>query len=130
MSLALGLLLIPVLGFLGQCARIGAVHRDRRLAALRLAGAGPWQVRRIAALESGLACLAGAVVATATVAVPLLPYVTAWAGVVVVAVPVLGRSSARWRCAGWWPIRSGGSGGYGPCAARAGCPVRRPGCSR
>ncbi|WP_328831396.1 ABC transporter permease [Streptomyces sp. NBC_00252] len=89
-SLALGLLLIPVLGFLGQCARIGAVHRDRRLAALRLAGAGPWQVRRIAALESGLACLAGAVLATAAVAVPLLPYATAWAGVVVVAVPVLG----------------------------------------
>ncbi|MCX4811121.1 ABC transporter permease [Streptomyces sp. NBC_01239] len=89
-SLALGLLLIPVLGFLGQCARIGAVHRDRRLAALRLAGAGPWQVRRIAALESGLACLAGAVVATAAVAVPLLPYATPWAGVVVVGVPVLG----------------------------------------
>ncbi|WP_420311708.1 ABC transporter permease [Streptomyces sp. YS-B37] len=89
-SLALGLLLIPVLGFLGQCARIGAVHRDRRLAALRLAGAGPWQVRRIAALESGLACLAGAVLATAAVAVPLLPYATAWAGAVVVAVPVLG----------------------------------------
>ncbi|MEV5525941.1 ABC transporter permease [Streptomyces prunicolor] len=91
-SLALGLLLIPVLGFLGQCARIGAVHRDRRLAALRLAGAGPWQVRRIAALESGLACLAGAVVATAAV-VPLLPPpATDWAGVVLVAVavPVLG----------------------------------------
>jgi len=91
-SLALGLLLIPVLGFLGQCARIGAVHRDRRLAALRLAGAGPWQVRRIAALESGLACLAGAVVATAAV-VPLLPSpATDWAGVVLVAVavPVLG----------------------------------------
>ncbi|MGW0836742.1 ABC transporter permease [Streptomyces prunicolor] len=91
-SLALGLLLIPVLGFLGQCARIGAVHRDRRLAALRLAGSGPWQVRRIAALESGLACLAGAVVATAAV-VPLLPpTATDWAGVVLVAVsvPVLG----------------------------------------
>ena len=91
-SLALGLLLIPVLGFLGQCARIGAVHRDRRLAALRLAGAGPWQVRRIAALESGLACLAGALVATAAV-VPLLPSpATDWAGVVLVAVavPVLG----------------------------------------
>jgi hypothetical protein len=90
-SLALGLLLIPVLGFLGQCARIGAVHRDRRLAALRLAGAAPWQVRRIAALESGLACLAGAVVATAAT-VPLLPYATDWAGVVLVAVavPVLG----------------------------------------
>ncbi|WP_405948051.1 ABC transporter permease [Streptomyces prunicolor] len=91
-SLALGLLLIPVLGFLGQCARIGAVHRDRRLAALRLAGAAPGQVRRIAALESGLACLAGAVVATAAV-VPLLPSpATDWAGVVLVAVavPVLG----------------------------------------
>ncbi|MEV0476451.1 FtsX-like permease family protein, partial [Streptomyces prunicolor] len=87
-SLALGLLLIPVLGFLGQCARIGAVHRDRRLAALRLAGAGPWQVRRIAALESGLACLAGAVVATAAV-VPLLPSpATDWAGVVLVGVAV------------------------------------------
>lgn len=91
-SLALGLLLIPVLGFLGQCARIGAVHRDRRLAALRLAGAAPWQVRRIAALEAGLACLAGAVVATAVV-VPLLPpHATDWAGVVpaALAVPVLG----------------------------------------
>ncbi|MFJ9242447.1 ABC transporter permease [Streptomyces sp. NPDC101776] len=90
-SLALGLLLIPVLGFLAQCARIGAVHRDRRLAALRLAGAAPGQVRRIAALESGLACLAGAVAATAVV-VPLLPYATNWAGVVLVAgaVPVLG----------------------------------------
>ena len=91
-SLALGLLLIPVLGFLGQCARIGAVHRDRRLAALRLAGAAPGQVRRIAALESGLACLAGAAVATAAV-VPLLPpSATDWAGVVLVAVavPVLG----------------------------------------
>lgn len=90
-SLALGLLLIPVLGFLGQCARIGAVHRDRRLAALRLAGATPGQVRRIAALESGLACLAGSAVATAAV-VALLPYATAWAGVVLVAaaVPVLG----------------------------------------
>ncbi|WP_420033689.1 FtsX-like permease family protein [Streptomyces sp. cg28] len=54
------LLLIPVLGFLAQCARVGAVHRDRRLAALRLAGAGPRRVRRIAALEAGLACLAGA----------------------------------------------------------------------
>ncbi|MGW3141930.1 FtsX-like permease family protein [Streptomyces sp. NPDC001139] len=96
-SVALGLLLIPVLGFLGQCARIGAVHRDRRLAALRLAGATPWQTRRIAALESGLACLAGAVPAAA-VAVPLLPHLwrhpapAAWAGIalVAVAVPLLG----------------------------------------
>ncbi|MGW0733595.1 FtsX-like permease family protein [Streptomyces sp. NPDC002851] len=52
-------LLVPVLGFLGQCARIGAVHRDRRLAALRLAGATPRQVRRIAALEVGVSGLLG-----------------------------------------------------------------------
>lgn len=61
---ALLLLLIPVLGFVGQSARLGAVHRDRRPAGLlptglRLAGATPWQVRRIAAAETGLACLAG-----------------------------------------------------------------------
>ncbi|WP_449351259.1 FtsX-like permease family protein [Streptomyces shaanxiensis] len=87
------LLLIPVLGFLGQCARIGAVHRDRRLAALRLAGAGPWQVRRIAALESGPACLAGSVAAAAVFGTLLLllwehPAPAIWAGVVVVPVVV------------------------------------------
>ncbi|WP_240797819.1 FtsX-like permease family protein [Streptomyces sp. F001] len=91
------LLLVPVLGFLGQTARIGAVHRDRRLAGLRLAGATPWQVRRIAALETGLACLLGSMLAAA-VAVPILlsywagPSALAWAGMVAVAlgVPMLG----------------------------------------
>ncbi|MFF0094309.1 ABC transporter permease [Streptomyces canus] len=96
-SVVMGLLLVPVLGFLGQCARIGAVHRDRRLATLRLAGASAWQVRRIAALESGPACLAGSLTAAA-VCVPLLlhlwarPTAFAWTGIalVAVAVPVLG----------------------------------------
>ncbi|MEU5598263.1 ABC transporter permease [Streptomyces sp. NPDC020298] len=95
------LLLVPVLGFLGQCARIGAVHRDRRLAGLRLAGATPAQVRRIAALETGLACLLGSLPATA-VAIPVLlgqwtePTVLAWAGLVLVAlgVPVLGAATS------------------------------------
>jgi hypothetical protein len=94
---ALLLLLVPVLGFLGQCARIGAVHRDRRLASLRLAGASPWQVRRIAALESGLAGLLGSAVATVFGVLLLLTQwsnapARAWAGValVSVAVPVLG----------------------------------------
>ncbi|WP_234443109.1 FtsX-like permease family protein [Streptomyces cellulosae] len=99
--LALLLLLIPVLGFLGQCARIGAVHRDRRLAGLRLAGAAPWQVRRIAALETGLACLLGSVAAT-VVSVALLqrlwdrPTALAWTGVALVAVgvPVLGAAAS------------------------------------
>ncbi|MGW0879328.1 FtsX-like permease family protein [Streptomyces sp. NPDC002671] len=95
--IALLLLLVPVFGFLGQCARIGAVHRDRRLAALRLAGAAPAQVRRIAALESGLACLTGSTVATVFSVLSLLrlwqhPAPLAWAGIALVAalVPVLG----------------------------------------
>ncbi|WP_445524550.1 ABC transporter permease [Streptomyces cyslabdanicus] len=91
------LLLVPVLGFLGQCARIGAVHRDRRTAVLRLAGAEPGRVRQIAALETGLACLLGSALATAGAAAVLVavwerPTTSAWAGMALVAVvvPVLG----------------------------------------
>ncbi|WP_406427147.1 FtsX-like permease family protein [Streptomyces sp. NBC_01589] len=90
------LLLVPVLGFLGQCARIGAVHRDRRMAGLRLAGASPAQVRRIAALESALACLAGSAGGFAVFAAVLTgfghtPPPSAWAAfvVVVLVVPVV-----------------------------------------
>ncbi|WP_055527877.1 hypothetical protein [Streptomyces graminilatus] len=95
--LTLVLLLVPVLGFLGQCARVGAVHRDRRLAGLRLAGAGPAQVRRIAALETGLACLLGSALATVGCVLFLLgawrqPPPLLWPGIALVAaaVPVLG----------------------------------------
>ncbi|MEU4462665.1 FtsX-like permease family protein [Streptomyces sp. NPDC024017] len=94
------LLLLPVLAFLGQCARIGAVHRDRRLAGLRLAGATPWQVRRIAALETGLACLLGSAIATVFFVLLLLrewnrPNALAWAAIalVAVAVPLLGAAA-------------------------------------
>ncbi|GGX10274.1 hypothetical protein GCM10010297_34820 [Streptomyces malachitofuscus] len=98
--LALLLLLVPVLGFLGQCTRIGAVHRDRRLAGLRLTGATPGQVRRIAALETGLTCLLGSAAAT-VVSVPVLaavwerPTVLTWVvlALVAVAVPVLGATA-------------------------------------
>ncbi|MEW2488323.1 FtsX-like permease family protein [Streptomyces sp. NPDC048411] len=90
------LLLVPVLGFLGQCARIGAVHRDRRLAGLRLAGASPAQVRRISALESAFACLAGSAGALAVFAAVLaaaghMPPPVAWVAfvLVVLAVPVV-----------------------------------------
>ncbi|MFF3907117.1 FtsX-like permease family protein [Streptomyces sp. NPDC001848] len=91
------LLLVPVLGFLGQCARIGAVHRDRRLAALRLAGAEPGRVRRIAALETGLTCLVGSALVTGLSVLALLhlwhgaPAVV-WAAfaLVTTAMPVLG----------------------------------------
>ncbi|WP_405812157.1 ABC transporter permease [Streptomyces sp. NBC_01520] len=93
--LALVLLLVPVLGFLGQCARIGAVHRHRRMAAMRLTGASPAQVRRIAAVESAFPSLPGSVAAFAVFVVLLAgaghaPHPAAWAGfvVVVLAVPV------------------------------------------
>ena len=96
MVVTLLLLLVPVLGFLGQCARIGAVHRDRRMAGLRLAGASPAQVRRISALESALACLAGSVGGFAVFAAVLTgsghtPPPSAWAAfvVVVLVVPVV-----------------------------------------
>ncbi|NEC90693.1 ABC transporter permease [Streptomyces sp. SID12501] len=95
--LTLVLLLVPVLGFLGQCARVGAVHRDRRLAALRLAGACAAQVRRIAALETGLACLLGTALATVPCVLFLRgewrqPPALVWFGMALVAaaVPVLG----------------------------------------
>lgn len=94
---ALLLLLVPVLGFLGQCARIGAVHRDRRMAGMRLAGASPAQVRRISALESAPVCLAGSAGGLAVVAVVLAvqghtPPAAAWVAfaVVVLGVPVAG----------------------------------------
>ncbi|MGW6736964.1 FtsX-like permease family protein [Streptomyces sp. NPDC055013] len=94
---ALLMLQVAVLGFLAQCARVGAVHRDRRLAALRLAGATPAQVRRIAALEAGLACLTGSATATVFCVLLLLriwqrPEPLTWLGIalVAVAVPVLG----------------------------------------
>ncbi|MGA5898134.1 FtsX-like permease family protein [Streptomyces venetus] len=121
------LLLVPVLGFLGQCARIGAVHRDRRLAGLRLAGATPWQVRRIAALETGLACLLGSAVTTVFSVLFLLrlwdrPNALTWAGIalVAVAVPVLGAGTgalALRRVVAsplGWVRRVGPRGGRGP----------------
>lgn len=58
---ALLLLCVPVLGFTGQCARVGAPARDRRLAAIRLAGATPREARTVASLESGLAAGLGSV---------------------------------------------------------------------
>ncbi|MFI5835200.1 FtsX-like permease family protein [Micromonospora sp. NPDC051300] len=60
-AFALLLLCVPVLGLAGQCARLGAPGRDRRLAALRLAGATPGQVTRLAVAETGVASLLGTV---------------------------------------------------------------------
>lgn len=63
-QIALALLCLPLLAFVGQCARIGAPARDRRLAILRLQGATGADVVRVAANESVLASALGAAVGT------------------------------------------------------------------
>ena len=59
---ALLLLILPVLVFTGLSSRLGSPARDRRLAALRLAGATPADVRWVVALETGLASTVGSLV--------------------------------------------------------------------
>ncbi|MFC7549210.1 ABC transporter permease [Plantactinospora sp. GCM10030261] len=60
------LLMIPILALAGQCARLGAPARDRRLAAIRLAGATPGQTVLLAVAEAGLASLFGSAAGLAT----------------------------------------------------------------
>src|SRR5690606_25948624 len=60
LAAAMMLLTVPALFFLAQCARLGTPGRNRRLAAFRLAGATPTQVAWVAAVETGLATLLGA----------------------------------------------------------------------
>jgi hypothetical protein len=57
------LLAVPVLALAVQALRVGSVARDRRMAALRLAGATPRDVRAIAAAEAAGAAIAGALLA-------------------------------------------------------------------
>ncbi len=52
-------LLFPVLVFVGVATRLAAAQRDRRLAALRLVGAGARRVRLIASGEALVGALAG-----------------------------------------------------------------------
>jgi hypothetical protein len=53
--------LFPVLIFIGTATRLSAARREQRFAALRLAGATPWQVSVIAAVEACVAAVAGVV---------------------------------------------------------------------
>ncbi|HEX8864204.1 MAG TPA: ABC transporter permease [Lentzea sp.] len=55
-------LLFPVLVFVGVAARLAAAQRDRRLAALRLVGAGATRVRLIASGEALAGALVGLVI--------------------------------------------------------------------
>ncbi|WP_433299823.1 FtsX-like permease family protein [Actinoplanes sp. CA-030573] len=56
---------LPVLALAGQCIRLGAPARDRRLAAIRLAGATPREATLIATAETAVASLLGSVLGLA-----------------------------------------------------------------
>ncbi|MFC5833727.1 hypothetical protein [Nonomuraea insulae] len=58
-GLGLALLAVPVAGLVHQANRLASATRERRLAALRLAGATPGDVRRLGALEGGRLALGG-----------------------------------------------------------------------
>ena len=58
---ALVLLALPVLALAGQCIRLGAPARDRRLAALRLSGATPGETVLVATTETAVAAALGSV---------------------------------------------------------------------
>ena len=54
---------VPVFALAVQALRVGSVARDRRMSALRLAGATPRDVRAVAAAEAGGAALLGGLLA-------------------------------------------------------------------
>lgn len=58
-------LLVPSLVLVASASRLTAARRERRLAALRLAGATPAQVMAMVAAETGLAAVAGAALGVA-----------------------------------------------------------------
>ncbi|MEV5751262.1 FtsX-like permease family protein [Actinoallomurus sp. NPDC052308] len=71
-AFGIALLLLPVAAFLYQSARLAAADRERRLAALRLAGATPREVRLLGAAEVTRAAALGTVVGAAAYLVPQL----------------------------------------------------------
>ncbi len=103
-GLGLALLAVPVAGLVHQANRLASATRERRLAALRVAGATPDDVRLLGAMEGGLLALGGSLVGSALYVVTHLagplPQVP-----VVVALVTLGGvlSGAR---AGWHVVAS------------------------
>ncbi len=61
-ALALVLVCLPFLAFAGQCSRIGAPARERRFEDLARLGATSADLRRLGALESGVASVVGVVI--------------------------------------------------------------------
>lgn len=63
--IAILLLCVPLVVFVGLCTRVGAPARDRRLAMIRMAGATPGEATRLAAYETGIAAFIGSIIGTA-----------------------------------------------------------------
>jgi hypothetical protein len=53
-------LVVPLVALIGQCARLSAPRRDRRLATLRLLGAAPRDVTAVACMETVVPVVVGA----------------------------------------------------------------------
>jgi hypothetical protein len=62
-------LLVPILVLIGTATRLAAARREERLAAMRLVGALPRQVRTIAAIEAAVSALCGSALGFAGFAV-------------------------------------------------------------
>jgi hypothetical protein len=67
--IALAGLCVPALVLLAQCSRVGAPARDRRLAAVRLAGATPAELARVGGVEAAVAATAGSLLGAGAYAV-------------------------------------------------------------
>ena len=65
-AFGIALLLLPVAAFLYQSGRLAAADRERRLSALRLAGATPREVRILGAIEVARTAALGSVVGAAS----------------------------------------------------------------
>ncbi|MFE9694450.1 FtsX-like permease family protein [Micromonospora sp. NPDC005806] len=110
-GIAAAALLVPILVLVGTATRLSAVRREQRLAAIRLVGGTPRQVRTAAAVEAALAAVAGTVLGFGGFAL-VRPYAARWsidgspffpadlrlswasALLVVIGVPVLAVSAA------------------------------------
>jgi hypothetical protein len=88
-------LLVPILIMVSISSRVAGAERDRRLAALRLVGAGARQVRRIAAAESLVSAATGLLLGGAVFLVfrQIAPH-----------VEVLGLSAFTSDVTPWWPL--------------------------
>jgi hypothetical protein len=104
-------LLAPLVVFVITATRLGAARRERRLAAMRLAGATPLQVSVIAAVEAAVGATVGVVLGVATffavrprlASIPFdgsrffasdLQLSWAWAAAVIIGIPVLAAATA------------------------------------